>query len=167
MPSSVVLTMPGYWPAPICFFSPSPLGPPAMLTNVGSQSRDANISFLTVPGLITPGQRITIGARMPPSQVVSFPPLKGVVPPSGKVMISAPFRPRVVGTPNRRNLQTVSTLLAAGDCAGWKRKAVTCNISGCCEPDPILQRVLYAIRDGLPQRPQPKRLPNHESVQRD
>ena len=30
------------------------------------------MSFLTVPGLITPGQRITIGARMPPSQVVSF-----------------------------------------------------------------------------------------------
>src|SRR6516225_1768306 len=62
-----------------------------MLTNVGSQSREAKISFLTVPGLITPGQRITIGARMPPSQVVSFPPLKGVVPPSGKVMVSAPL----------------------------------------------------------------------------
>src|SRR6476659_9507210 len=40
---------------------------------------------------MTPGQRITIGARMPPSQVVSFPPLKGVVPPSGKVMVSAPL----------------------------------------------------------------------------
>src|SRR5262244_2791523 len=83
--------MPGYWPASICFFSPSPLGPPAMFTNVGSQSREANISFLTVPGLITPGQRISIGARMPPSQVVSLPPLKGVVPPSGKVMVSAPL----------------------------------------------------------------------------
>src|ERR1700722_1087187 len=47
--------MPGYWPASICFFSPPPLGPPAMLTNVGTQSRDANISFLIVPGLITPG----------------------------------------------------------------------------------------------------------------
>jgi hypothetical protein len=42
-----------------------------------------NISFLTVPGLMTPGQRTTSGARMPPSQVVSFPPLKGVVPPPG------------------------------------------------------------------------------------
>src|ERR1700745_1086758 len=83
--------MPGYWPASICFFSPSPLGPPAMSTKVGSQSREANISFLTVPGLITPGQRISIGARMPPSQVVSLPPLKGVVPPSGKVMVSAPL----------------------------------------------------------------------------
>jgi hypothetical protein len=28
---------------------------------------------------------------MPPSQVVSFPPLKGVVPPSGKVITSAPL----------------------------------------------------------------------------
>src|SRR5215510_4197016 len=83
--------MPGYVPASICFFSPSPLGPPAMLTNVGSQSRDANISFLKVPGLITPGQRMTHGARMPPSQVVSFPPLKGVMPPSGYVMFSAPL----------------------------------------------------------------------------
>src|SRR5262249_13697074 len=55
--------MPGYVPASICFFSPSPLGPPAMLTNVGSQSRDANISFLKVPGLITPGQRTTHGAH--------------------------------------------------------------------------------------------------------
>src|SRR4029077_11166454 len=83
--------MPGYWPASICFLSPSPFGPPAMSTKVGSQSRDANISFLTVPGLMTPGQRISIGARMPPSHVVSFPPLKGVVPPSGKVMVSAPL----------------------------------------------------------------------------
>src|SRR6516165_789482 len=62
-----------------------------MLTNVGSQSREANIWLLTVPGLITPGQRISIGARMPPSHVVNFPPLKGVVPPSGKVMVSAPL----------------------------------------------------------------------------
>ena len=78
--------MPGYWPASICFFSPSPFGPPAMSTRVGTQSSEANISFLTVPGLMTPGQRITIGARMPPSQVVSLPPLNGVVPPSGKVI---------------------------------------------------------------------------------
>ena len=83
--------MPGYWPASICFFSPSPLGPPAMSTNVGTQSSDAKMSFLTVPGLMWPGQRMTSGARMPPSQVVSFPPLKGVVPPSGKVIVSAPL----------------------------------------------------------------------------
>ena len=75
--------MPGYLPASICFFSSSPLGPPAISTNVGSQSSDANISFLTVPGLMWPGQRTTHGARMPPSQVVSFPPLNGVTPPSG------------------------------------------------------------------------------------
>ena len=72
----VVLTMPGYWPASIFFFSPSPLGPPAMSTSVGSQSSDAKISFFHRPGLMWPGQRTTIGARMPPSQVVSLPPLK-------------------------------------------------------------------------------------------
>ncbi len=69
MPSSVVLTMPGYRPASISFFSSSPFGPPAMLTSVGTQSSEANISVLTVPGSIWPGQRTTIGARMPPSQV--------------------------------------------------------------------------------------------------
>ena len=49
------------------------------------------MSFLTVPGLITPGQRMTTGARMPPSQVVIFEPLNGVMPPSGKVNVSAPL----------------------------------------------------------------------------
>src|SRR5215203_6288494 len=83
--------MPGYSPPSIRCFSASPLGPPAISTSVGSQSSAANISFLTVPGLMTPGQRITIGARMPPSQVLSLPPLKGVVPPSGKVIVSAPL----------------------------------------------------------------------------
>src|SRR5262245_12801384 len=40
---------------------------------------------------MTPGQRMTQGARMPPSQVLSFPPLKGVVPPSGNVIVLAPL----------------------------------------------------------------------------
>jgi hypothetical protein len=60
-----------------------------------------------------------------------------------------------------------AAFLAAGDCAGREGKAVTCNISGGREPDPILERVLHAMGDGLPQRPQPKRLPDHESVQGD
>ena len=75
----------------IRFFSASPFAPPAMLTSVGSQSSDAKMSFLTVPGLMTPGQRMTTGARMPPSQVFIFEPLNGVVPPSGKVNVSAPL----------------------------------------------------------------------------
>ena len=49
------------------------------------------MSFLIVPGLITPGQRTSSGARMPPSHVVSLPPLNGVVPPSGNVIVSAPL----------------------------------------------------------------------------
>src|SRR6476469_3887224 len=83
--------MPLYSPAMISRFSSFPLGPPASSTNVGSQSSDENISVNTVPGLITPGQRITHGARMPPSQVVSLPALNGVTPPSGKVCTSAPL----------------------------------------------------------------------------
>src|SRR5215468_5622295 len=83
--------MAGYCPASIRCFSSSPLGPPAISTRVGTQSSEANISFLIVPGLMTPGQRITIGARMPPSQVLSLPPLNGVTPPSGKVIVSAPL----------------------------------------------------------------------------
>ncbi len=54
------------------FFSASPLAPPAMLTNAGSQSSDAKMSFLMVLGLMTPGQRTSAGARMPPSQVLSL-----------------------------------------------------------------------------------------------
>src|SRR4029077_13331403 len=38
-----------------------------------------------------PGQRTTIGTRIPPSQVVSLLALKGVMPPSGKVWLSAPL----------------------------------------------------------------------------
>ena len=43
-----------------------------MSTNVGTQSSEAKISVLTVPGSMCPGQRTTIGARMPPSQVVQL-----------------------------------------------------------------------------------------------
>src|SRR6185312_4497121 len=55
--------MPGYWPASICFFNSLPFGPPAISTSVGSQSSEANIWFLTVPGLMCPGQRTTSGAH--------------------------------------------------------------------------------------------------------
>src|SRR4030095_3342703 len=68
-----------------------PLGPPAISTNVGTQSSEENISLKTVPGLITPGQRMTHGARLPPSQVLSLPALNGVTPPSGNVWTSAPL----------------------------------------------------------------------------
>src|SRR5258707_9228904 len=83
--------MPGYLPAMISLFSSSPLAPPAIFTNVGTQSSEENISVKMVPGLMTPGQRMTHGARMPPSQVDSFPALNGVTPPSGKVWTSAPL----------------------------------------------------------------------------
>src|SRR5512144_1998610 len=83
--------MPEYLPASICFFSPSPLGPPAMSTKVGTQSSAANIWFVHTPGLMCPGQRTTIGARYPPSQDSPFWPLNGVTLPSGKVIASAPL----------------------------------------------------------------------------
>ena len=62
-----------------------------MSTKVGNQSSDAKISVFNVPGLMCPGQRMTSGTRMPPSQVVSLLALKGVMPPSGKVWLSAPL----------------------------------------------------------------------------
>ena len=49
------------------------------------------ISLDTVPGLMTPGQRIAQGTRQPPSQLVSFSPRNGVVPPSGQLITSAPL----------------------------------------------------------------------------
>jgi len=45
----------------------------------------------TEPGLIVPGQRMAVGTRQPPSQLVAFSPRNGVVPPSGQLMTSAPF----------------------------------------------------------------------------
>jgi len=40
---------------------------------------------------MTPGQRMAHGTRQPPSQLVSFSLRKGVEPPSGQVMTSAPL----------------------------------------------------------------------------
>src|SRR5215510_6585605 len=83
--------MPGYLPAMTWSLSALPLGPPAISTSVGTQSSDAKMSLKIVPALMTPGQRMTQGARMPPSHVLGFPPLNGVTPPSGNVMVSAPL----------------------------------------------------------------------------
>ena len=66
-------------------------GSPAAARNVVSRSSCAQISLTTVPGSITPGQRISIGTRNPPSQFVAFSPRNGVEPPSGQLMTSAPL----------------------------------------------------------------------------
>ena len=66
-------------------------GTPAAARIVGSMSSCAQISFETVPGLMTPGQRIKVGTRHPASQLVSFSPRKGDVPPSGQENISGPL----------------------------------------------------------------------------
>ena len=42
-------------------------------------------------GLDGAGQRMTIGARYPPSQFVAFSPRNGVLPSSGNVITSAPL----------------------------------------------------------------------------
>src|SRR5437762_12997964 len=66
--------MPLYLPAMICLFSSSPFGPPAISTNVGTQSNEENISLKMVPGLTTPGQRMTHGAHatLPGRQLPGF-----------------------------------------------------------------------------------------------
>src|SRR4029453_15807742 len=66
-------------------------GSPPTAANVGSMSVCENISLDTVPGLMTPGQRIAQGTRHPPSKLVSFSPRNGVVPPSGQLITSAPL----------------------------------------------------------------------------
>jgi hypothetical protein len=92
--------MPGYWPASIWFFSASPLGPPAMSTNVGSQSSGGVTPFKGQKGEAWEG-----GYRAP--QVVRWP---GHIKPgtvknqlfaaSGKVIASA----RVGGDDSRLGL---------------------------------------------------------------
>ena len=66
-------------------------GSPAAATKVGSRSSWAHISLFTVPGSMTPGQRMSMGTRKPPSQLVAFSPRNGVAPPSGQVITSAPL----------------------------------------------------------------------------
>ena len=46
------------------------------------------MSLSTVPGLITPGQRMAQGTWYPPSQLVFFLPRNGDRPPSGEVNFS-------------------------------------------------------------------------------
>src|SRR5215212_5850232 len=113
----------------IRLFRASPLSPPAMLTSVGIQSSAAKMSFLTVPGWMWPGQRTTAGARMPPSQVLSLPPLNGVVPPSGKVIVSAP-------------LSVVNTTMVLSD---WP---IACNLSS---TRPILSSICFMPASLTPQ----------------
>ena len=66
-------------------------GSPAAARNVGMRSSWAHSSLMMVPGSKTPGQRMTMGTRKPPSQLVAFSPRKGVAPPSGQVITSAPL----------------------------------------------------------------------------
>ena len=87
------------------------------------------MSFLTVPGWMWPGQRTTMGARMPPSQVLSLPPLNGVVPPSGKVIVSAP-------------LSVVNTTMVLSD---WP---IACSLSS---TRPILSSICFMPASLTPQ----------------
>jgi hypothetical protein len=48
------------------------------------------MSLILEPGSITPGHDQK-GTRKPPSQVVPFSPLNGVMPPSGQETVSAPL----------------------------------------------------------------------------
>ena len=66
------------------------------LAGRGREGRDAGprarrCRCTTVPGLMTPGQRMHIGTRKPPSQLVAFSPRNGVLPPSGQLITSAPL----------------------------------------------------------------------------
>src|SRR5262245_31619891 len=55
-------------------------GLPAAASRLGYQSRPEKIPFSTVPGLTWPGQRQIVGRRKPPSKMVPFVALNGVIP---------------------------------------------------------------------------------------
>src|SRR5262249_39346093 len=67
------------------------VGDAGRCTEGWEQSIKEMISLYTVPGLITPGQRTSIGIRKPPSHVVPFSLRNGVMAPSGHSAISAPL----------------------------------------------------------------------------
>ena len=66
-------------------------GSPAMEASVGTQSLWLISSLVTVPGLITPGQRTRQGTRNAPSQLVFFSERNQVMAPSGQVFMWGPL----------------------------------------------------------------------------
>ena len=66
-------------------------GSPAIAQSVGIQSLWLISSLVTVPGLITPGQRTRHGTRKAPSQLVFFSERKWVIAPSGQVFMCGPL----------------------------------------------------------------------------
>ena len=66
-------------------------GSPAMAQSVGIQSLWLISSLVTVPGLMTPGQRTRHGTRKAPSQLVFFSERNGVIAPSGQVFMCGPL----------------------------------------------------------------------------
>ena len=66
-------------------------GSPAMAQSVGSQSLWLISSLVTVPGLITPGQRTRQGTRKAPSQLVFFSLRNQVMAPSGHEFMWGPL----------------------------------------------------------------------------
>ena len=66
-------------------------GSPAIAQSVGIQSLWLISSLVTVPGLITPGQRTRHGTRKAPSQLVFFSERNQVMAPSGQVFMCGPL----------------------------------------------------------------------------
>ena len=66
-------------------------GSPAIAQSVGIQSLWLISSLVTVPGLITPGQRTRQGTRKAPSQLVFFSERNSVIAPSGQVFMCGPL----------------------------------------------------------------------------
>ena len=61
---------------------------PAMAMNVGRRSIVVAISAVSAPAGMRPGPHITVGTRMPPSQVVALAPRRGPADPACAVMFS-------------------------------------------------------------------------------
>ena len=73
------------------FNSSVTVGRPAADISVGTQSSCDIMSFKIVPAGILLGQRIMAGTRKPPSQLVFFSLLKGVIAASGQVLKCGPL----------------------------------------------------------------------------
>src|ERR1700754_1834480 len=58
----------------------------------------------------------------------------------------------------------LSRIATSGNNPGFEGKAKRSNVMSAREPDSVLELMLYAMLDRLPERPQPKRLPDNETV---
>ncbi len=106
-------------------------GIPAAAMRVGSRSCNEMIPFETVPAGIMAGQRIIIGIRYAPSQLLFFSPRNGVMLPSGQEKTCAPLS--VV----KITIVFSAIPRSSSHCSSWPTYPSSSTMPSAWEPRPV------------------------------